>query len=152
MQITDAPDALRSYLRGEGLDLDRSADADLVLCVVAWYEGQRATDAMALEDDGDMLLFQWGTYDWGEGPSFEYDMTRQFVAGPDEIDDHYIWQLSLTRHYGATAAALALGSGNRWCSTPVEAEDFRKHIIASPATAYVGNLKPIRTELILDRV
>jgi DNA-binding CsgD family transcriptional regulator len=34
-----------------------------------------------VEQDDDMLLFQWGTYDWGAGPQFEFDDTdgKRFV-------------------------------------------------------------------------
>lgn len=32
-----------------------------------------------LEADGDMLLFQWGTYDFGTGETFELNLTRQFL-------------------------------------------------------------------------
>ena len=36
---------------------------------------------------GDMLLYQWGTYDWGAGESFEFDITRQLIFADDEDDD-----------------------------------------------------------------
>src|SRR5215469_13437019 len=52
-------------------------------------------------DDGDMLLFQWGNYNWGDGPSFHCNITRQFTRrqGEDEEDDATISQLSFTFHY-----------------------------------------------------
>ena len=40
----------------------------------------------------DMFLFQYGTYDWGKGKFFEFDITRQFIL-PEE-DEPY--QLALT--------------------------------------------------------
>lgn len=38
-----------------------------------------------------MLLFEWGTFDWGDGPRFEVDITRHFIFG--EGEDENIWQL-----------------------------------------------------------
>jgi hypothetical protein len=36
-----------------------------VEATVHWYETQRVDDVD--DDDGDMLPFQWGTDDWGDG-------------------------------------------------------------------------------------
>ena len=46
-----------------------------------------------------MLLHQWGTYDWGEGPSFQFDITRQLISVAGADDD--MWQLSVTLHFRA---------------------------------------------------
>jgi hypothetical protein len=43
-------------------------------------------------EDGDMLLFQYGTYDWGKGRFFEFNITRQFIKQNE--DEPY--QLSMT--------------------------------------------------------
>ena len=32
-----------------------------------------------------MLLYQWGTYDWGEGKYFQIDITRQFILGEGKM-------------------------------------------------------------------
>jgi hypothetical protein len=47
-----------------------------------------------------MLSFQWSSYGWGEGSSFEYNLTRQLIinSGVDRDDDAF-WQLSLTLHF-----------------------------------------------------
>jgi hypothetical protein len=78
---------------------------------------------------GDMLLFQWGTYDWhdGKGPSFQFELARQFViAGfePDRADDA-IWQLRVTLHYAPSDATAAVGDGNRWCERMPDTSAFR---------------------------
>jgi hypothetical protein len=33
-----------------------------------------------------MLLFQWGTYDWGTGEHFGFNLTRQLI-GEGRVDD-----------------------------------------------------------------
>ena len=31
------------------------------------------------DEEQDMLLFQYGVFDWGQGERFELDLTRQFI-------------------------------------------------------------------------
>ena len=59
--------------------------------------------------DDDMLLFQYGTYDWGDemGEHFSFDITRQF----SKRDDMY--QLSLTLIFDPAPFA-GLDSYNSW--------------------------------------
>ena len=40
-----------------------------------------SADGCDISSDGDMLLFPWGTFDWGDGDYFEIDVTRQFMRG-----------------------------------------------------------------------
>ena len=40
-------------------------------------------------DEGtDMLLFQYGVYDWGEGKNLEIDFVRQLIKNDDFIQIH----------------------------------------------------------------
>jgi hypothetical protein len=82
----------------------------------------------AVENDGhgDMLLYQWGTYDWGDGESFELDITRQLIFG--EAEDENIFQLSFTFKFVPTTELRRLAPGNRWCSSSEELEEFRNFI------------------------
>ena len=43
-------------------------------------------------NDGDMLLFQYGVYDWGDGSYVELDFVRQFIAS-GQSDDSQTEQL-----------------------------------------------------------
>ena len=81
---------------------------DAVDAMLAFYLVVRGED-VDLESDGDMLLFQWGTYDWGEGTSFQYEVTRQFIVDSAEgSDDEAFWHLSLTLHLVPTPDTEAL--------------------------------------------
>lgn len=97
--------------------------------MLRFYEVERV-EGCDIDADGDMLLFQWGTSDWGEGPEFELDLTRQVIF-PDEEDDDAIWQLHLTYHYRPTIEMRALGADDRWCSAPADLPGFREFISAS---------------------
>jgi hypothetical protein len=37
--------------------------------MLAFYASDRAADCAGV--DGDMLLFQWGIFDWGSGPTVQ---------------------------------------------------------------------------------
>jgi hypothetical protein len=99
MRATDADTNFRSRLRRQGIDLDDTAPQQGFDALLDFYREVRADDVV-LEDSGDMLLYQWGTYDWGEGKHFELNLTRQLIVEPGGDDN--IWQLSLTYHFDAT--------------------------------------------------
>jgi hypothetical protein len=46
-----------------------------------------------------MLLFQFGTYDWGFGENFKFDLTRQFIVA-DKQDDDAVDLRSVTKRVG----------------------------------------------------
>jgi hypothetical protein len=112
--------------------------------MMAFYRTVRFDD-VDLAADGDMLLYQWGTYDWGEGESFEFDITRQLILGIGEDED--IFQLSLTFKFQPTVALRQLGAGNRWCHSLEEVEEFRSFIDSSPAIIAVRQATPSRVQL-----
>jgi hypothetical protein len=115
-RIEDAGRSLRALTPSEGVNL-----------MTDFYREERA-EGCRTDDDSDMLLYQWGTYDWGEGESFELDITRQLITGGEDDD---IFQLSLTFRFRPTDALRQLGAGNRWCYSPDELEDFRGFIHGS---------------------
>lgn len=38
---------------------------------------QASKPKSAAQYDGDMLLFQWGTYDWGDDPNYAVNLCRK---------------------------------------------------------------------------
>lgn len=104
--------------------------------MAAFYREVRADD-VDLESDGDMLLFQWGTYDWGHGPMFEVDITRQLIRGTGEDSD--IWQLHLTYRFPPSETLRTIGMGDRWCARPSDIMSFEQFMVAHPAVVSVGS-------------
>ena len=102
-----------------------------------FYVDHRASD-VNVAADGDMLLYQWGTYDWGPGENFELDITRQFVTG-DGADDQDIWHLSLTFLFPPTQALRALSSGSRWCRAPDHVKAFTAFVTSTEAFRSVAS-------------
>jgi len=133
------------HLADHGLALAQLGAKQAVETMVAFYAAERVEGAH-IDEDGDMLLFQWGTYDWGDGPSFQYDITRQLIVQDDD-DDDAIWQLSLTLHYEPGEDAQALGSGDQWCDSPDHLDEFLHFIEDAPSTRFARRTSPRRVQL-----
>lgn len=129
-------------------DLQNLSPENGVGLMVQFYQNTRFDDCL-LEEDGDMLLVQWGTYDWGEGRHFEFDITRQLV--PDETDPP-ICQLSLTFRYLPSDEFTLIGSTNRWLNEPTtEAiKDFKAFIFESDAFKAVSIREPVSIKIDYD--
>lgn len=112
------------------------------------------TDGCKLDEDGDMLLFQWGTYGLGEGRSFRFDITRQFILSqPEEKeDDRTMSQLSFTFHFNPSTQFDAVKSGNRWCRTPDDLKEFEAFITGGEAHREVAASRPAKVTLYYGRV
>jgi hypothetical protein len=129
-----------AFAEAARVDLQKATVPTGLECMLRFYAQLRA-DGCKLDEDGDMLLFQWGVYDWGTGPMFEIDLTRQVIL-PDEVDDDAIWQLHLTYLYSPSSKLSGFGEGNLWCHAPADLTDFEAFVRASPAVAAVGGITP----------
>jgi hypothetical protein len=148
MRTADCRHAFEEQLASRRKTLDTIDASSAVQLMIDFYVAVR-TDDVDLENGGDMLLFQWGVHDWGGGPSFEYDVTRQLIGEVvDENDaDDAFWQLSLTLHFVATREAQAIGSGEHWCARLDGVDEFRNFIRDCAATALARRGAPQRVEL-----
>jgi hypothetical protein len=116
-----------------------------VPAMLAYYQEQRA-EGCSFEHDADMLLFEWGTYDWGQGQFFQLGITRQLLLN-DGGEDEDFWQLRLTFKFGSTDLLRDLRSGQRWCSNPGELAEFESFIRASGAYRAVAAVPPAAMDL-----
>lgn len=122
-----ALDACRSAFIAAGVNLDVLRLAPTISAFFDFYRDDRAIGC-DLDADGDMLLFEWGTYDWGDGEHFEMSLSRQLIHGDDDED---IWQLKLTYAFQPTEEFRALGAENRWCGSPEALDAFRQTVEGS---------------------
>jgi hypothetical protein len=111
----------------------------LVEVMLEFYVRSRAI-GLSQELQSDMLLFQWGAYDWGQGRNFEFDMTRQFIRRVE--DTSLISQLSLKASYPPAAHLTTMEQGNRWCKSPKEVPEFGEFIRSSAAYRAVAFMRP----------
>ena len=141
MKSSAALKRFRRLLATRTTDVSKQSVREGIEAMLEFYRTERADDC-SLEDDGDMLLFQWGTRDWGQGLQFELNITRQFIRGEGDDDDD-IWQLSLTYFFPQNA----IEGGDRWCYSPDEVEDFARFVRSHDAYAAVAHSAPIRVQL-----
>ena len=74
--------------------------------ILAWHANERFDDAYPLDEDGDGVLIQWGTYRWDAARTRQFDVTRQLTTAEGPIarllrrrtDDVSLWQVSLPLH------------------------------------------------------
>jgi hypothetical protein len=129
MKPDDAESVFRTFLTQRGKSVDELTPEDGIDAMLEHYRSVRA-DGCELDADGDVLLFQWGTYNWGRGARFEFDITRQLIQ---RGEDASILQLSLTVKLAPEALLEGLGRGNDWCHHPRELPDFERRIRANHA-------------------
>jgi hypothetical protein len=141
----EALKAFREHLAARRLSETTLPVHDGFEAMLDFYRDMRA-DGCDL-DDADMLLFQWGTYDWARLPLgtgthkvFELGLTRQLILHERSEDDD-IWQLELNYEFEPTDQLDALGTGSRWCHSLQELPQFREHVLASQVLAVCGSLK-----------
>ena len=144
MQPSESQSRLEKLIADSGSSLSALTAAEAIRFMFAFYREVRAANC-PLKENGDMLLFQWGGYDFGEGETYRYDITRQFIQSGSEGDDG-MSQLSLTVHFTVTDK-LRLLKGNRWCLSPAEADEFEQFIRTHEATLAVATLKPLKGTL-----
>lgn len=139
MKPNESVKAFQDFASVKGIDLSASTPRE---GIDAMLEFRTAVACAACSDD--MLLYQWGSYDWGTGKYFELNITRQFIEAELE-DDDAISQLSLTYKYNPSVELERLGAGNFWEDGPSE---FRQFITASASFATLADAKPDHTELL----
>ena len=130
-------------LEAAGRSLNALTPSVGVEAMLAFYADERA-DCCPLDEDGDMLLFQWGTNDWGDGPAFEVSIVRQLIVADDENEEPR--QLDLRFRF-EPAAGGSVCEGNRWCGSPDGLPEFRQFVAGSAAHQAVGDKIPESIEL-----
>lgn len=144
MRPDQSQQAFEMFLANRNQSVASLGVRDGIDAMLAFYQDVRA-EGCDLAADGDMLLYQWGTYDWGHGKHFELDVTRQFIL-PDG-EDQEIWQLSLTFFFVPSLKFDALHAGSRWCHSPEERDDLRTFILSSSAYATSAAMPILRVDL-----
>ena len=140
-EIEAKMDELEGRLRDElGVPLGALSLESGLRSFLSFYEETEVVGVA--ECDGDMLLFQWGLYDWtGLGAKLEVDITRQFRF-PEGALDFALWQLRLTYSFEPTADAKDLGRGERWYGSHEAFADFSKYVMGADVVSSQGSWKP----------
>ena len=107
------------------------------------YMEQRIEDADA-EKDGDILQFEWGTYDWGSGRQFEVNLIRQVMKSSNNLNAvrNSKRQLIVSYSYESAEANDGLGSGSYWCQSPSMMNEFIDKFENSEPFQWASTEKP----------
>jgi hypothetical protein len=132
-------------LEVDEVTLKELTPTDGIEAMLAFYTEQRAKGC-SLDNDGDMLLYEWGTYNWGEGEAFEFNITRQFIDSKRAFR-----QLRLRFKFAVSKKTQTCKAGNRWCELPDNVDEFRRYIRESKAYKLVQTLTPADVILELTR-
>jgi hypothetical protein len=151
MKTARAKEEFINLLSQSNYKLDELKPSEGISLMLKFYRQVRAENC-ALDEDGDMLLYQWGTYDWGTGRSFAFNITRQFVDSSKEEDEDAMSQLSLTFYFQPIPKLNEMKASNQWCSAPEELDDFMTFIIASEAFQQVASSQADRISLEISKV
>jgi len=139
MKPAESVSAFESFAEANEVSLIAITPSEGFTQMFAFYEAVAAEGCTA--PSCDMLLFQWGTYDWGEGKNYEVNITRQFIEDGTE-DDPTISQLQLTFSFPPTLATSTLGEGNRWCEGHAHIAAFRSFVLSSLAFQSIADQDP----------
>ena len=141
---------MHQFLASRGLSASRLTVPQLIENGLDFYRSVRAS-GLANTPESDMLLFQWGVYNWGKGENFELDLTRQFISA-GLFGDDAMSQLRCTAHFTPTPELRALPASNRWCRSIAEINVFSRFIRNSAAFQAVRSMTPERVNIEWSKV
>jgi hypothetical protein len=138
MKPGESVKVFEAFVAAKGIDLPASTAR---AGIQSMLEFRTSVACAACSED--LLVYQWGTYDWGNGRYFEINITRQFIESGLE-DDDAISQLSLTYKYKPSQELDFLGVGNQWEDGPA---DFRQFIFGSASFNALADAAPDGVEI-----
>lgn len=141
---------LQDFLSERGLSVSSLTPKQLVDVSLAFFQKVPASGLSQVRES-DMLLFQWGVFNWGQGERFQLDITRQFIES-ESMGDDGMSQLRLTAYFAPTKALREIKVSNRWCETKKQLEKFANYIATSEAFLAVRNAKPIEVTMAWHKV
>jgi hypothetical protein len=132
MRPEESQTAFEHFIRAMHGEIQSLSLPDSVDCFLRFYAEVHASRVTNETENGDVLLFQYGSYDFGKGLDFHFDLTRQFIS-EEAADDGAISQLHLTFLFAPSDEFHAVGVHTLWCYRREELPRFRDEILSSQA-------------------
>jgi hypothetical protein len=151
MNHSEAEKRLGLLVEATGKPQNELTPADLLDIAVNFYE-MYPCDGCDPQEDADMLLFQCGVYDWGEGKNFEVDFVRQFILNDDDGEYDHIEMIRFTFYYPATLTEGRSIEFRIWSKECSSLAEFRQKVTEAHGFRLALNMKPKRTMIRRDRV
>lgn len=142
--------AFADFMEGKGLRVEGLSLSSFPGLIVDYYRGIEFAE-LKKEEDGDLLLFQYGIYDWGKGSFFEVDFTRQYYESFPETDDHSIFQQSFTFYFDP-AKFSEVPSFNIWSNDCADLQTFENAVTTSAGYMTARRYAPTKFETSIEDV
>lgn len=150
MRPSNSLQRLHSFLSAHGLAASGVLAPQLVEMAILFF---REVYSAGLDSNpsSDMLLYQWGVFNFGQGEHFQFGITRQFIE-VGSGGDHGMSQLSFVAYYAPTPELRKIRVSNRWCESRQEVKNFHAYILASEAYAAVKTQQPVFVKVAWNKV
>lgn len=147
MNQTILENSFLEFLQGKGLDIQGLSLKIFPNLFIEYVEKVKFS-GFNEENNSDMLLFQYGNYDWGNGKYFEVNFTRQlyeiFADG-----SHQILQLGITFYYDSETFSN-VKSFNKWSWETESLEFFLQTIFDSDGFQNAHLQNSIKKEIFVN--
>ncbi len=130
-----------------GVDPEKDPHATVFDLMLHYYAEVRVNGCDP-GDDEDMLLLDWGSYDWGEGRAYEVDLSRQVVI-PGRTDEA-VFHLHIVYRFPNTGDLAKVPVGNDWWGTPASVDEFAEALKGNPALVLAADAEPLSVEIYLE--
>ena len=142
--------ALVKIFKARHLNPDLFTVEDMVKTTLGFYGTVRA--AVSPEPDSDMMLFEWGTFDWGNGEFFQVSMTRQFTEKRLFGGDPRLSQLHARVYFDSPTRFATLGKSHIWCHSIEELGDFTLTVMNGSIVDATATLSPHHSEILWNPI
>lgn len=130
-----------------GVDPDEDPHAKVFDTMLGYYAAVRVNGCDP-GDDEDMLLVDWGSYDWGDGRAYEVDLSRQVIL-PGRNDEAVV-QLHIVYRFPNIGDIAKVAAGNDWWGTPASVDEFAEALKSNPALALAADAESLSVEIYLE--
>lgn len=130
-----------------GVDLEKDPHATVFDTMLRYYAEVRVNGCDP-GDDEDMLLLDWGSYDWGQGRAYEVDLSRQVLL-PGRSDEAVL-ELHVVYRFPNTGDLAKISVGNDWWGSPGSVDEFAEVLGTNVALALASGAEPLSVEVYLE--
>ena len=135
--------AFADFIKGKGLESNGLSLSSFSKLFIDYYQEVRFEEYSDEEADEDLLLFQYGSYDWGDGRFFEVDFTRQYYKLFSEEGDNEVIQQRFTFYFDPSAFGT-VKAFNLWSHDCNDLTLFESKISQSEGYIAALNYEPIK--------
>ena len=123
-------------------DKDRFVVSELLQLMIDFYNEYQVQNVDSTIPDNDMLLFEYGIYDWqdGKGENFTISIVRQFYIENGESEG--FTQLHLVLYFDKDEFEGAEASANKWSVDFETIGEWKQYVIEMKAFKLVEDKQP----------